>query len=296
MSARTSVVTGAGGFAGAWLCRALLRRGDAVVGWVRRAPLRPVPGVRYALVDVTDEGACRDAAARHAPHRLFHLAAVTHPGDAARDPARAQAVNVQGTRNVFGALPPGTPAVVASTVHVYGPPQSLPLSEGHPVAPRGVYARTKADAEAAALDAHDAVVLARAFHHTGPGQAPRYALADWAQQLARGRRVLRTGDVSLRRDYADVRDIVDGYIALSERAAPGAVVNLCTGRAPRLRDLIALMAPEAPVRIQEQPDRRRPDDPRVLVGDPRQALALGWRARRPLSAALRSLVAGFRLS
>ena len=205
----------------------------------------------------------------------------------------------QGLRqqdHVFGALPPGTPAVLASTVHVYGPPEALPVTEGHPIAPRGVYARTKADAETAALDAHDAVVLARAFHHTGPGQAPRYALADWAQQIARGRTCLRTGDVSLRRDYADVRDIVDGYIALSERAAPGTAVNLCTGRAPRLRDLIGLMAADIPLRIQVQPGRLRRDDPQVLVGDPSRAHALGWRARRPLSAALRSLVDGFRRS
>lgn len=295
MSPRVSVVTGAGGFAGTWLCRALLRRGDLVVGWVRRPPLRPVPGVRYALVDVTDRAACRDAVAMDAPDRLFHLAAVTHPGDAATDPARARAVNVAGTSSVFSALPDGVPAVLASTVHVYGPPQRLPVDEAHPLAPRGVYAHSKADAEQAALDSHDGVVVARAFHHTGPGQSPRYALADWAQQLARGRTGLRTGDVSLRRDYADVRDIAEGYIALSERAVSGAVVNLCTGRAPRLADLIALMAGHAPLTLHVQPDRLRAGDPPVLRGDPAKAQALGWTARRPLSGALRGLVDGFRL-
>lgn len=290
---RPIVVTGAAGFAGRHLVARLLALGRPVEAWVHR----PVPegslGCTARVIDIRDADACARALGERPPAGLIHLAAVTAVGDAERDPEHARAVNVQGTRNVLGPLAAHTPAVFASTCHVYGAPRGLPLTEHTPLAPVGVYARTKADAETAAHEAHPAAVIARAFHHTGPGQAPRFALAQWARDLARGQSPIRTGDLSLRRDYSDVRDIADGYIHLLDRAPGGTTVNLCSGVAPSLGELLRTMAGPRGASTVANPAWFRAHDPPEIRGCPARAASLGWTTRTPIARTLAELRASF---
>ncbi len=288
-----SLVTGADGFAGRWLCRLLRARGEPVVGWVRRVPLRPIGSVRYEVIDVTDAVAVAAGLSGWRPHRVFHLAAITRVADCAADPARAEAVNVGGTVNLLEALRPDIPVVLASTVHVYGRPEWLPIAESHPLRPEGVYARTKLQAEQLGQQVRPELRIARAFHHSGPGQAPDFALADWAQQLARGADPLVVGDLTLRRDYSDVRDIVAGYLRIVDHAAPGAVLNLCSGDAPTLATLLRLINGGSPPRVVVDAARLRDSDPKELRGDPSRARALGWIPTRSLQQSLADLAAGY---
>ena len=283
----STVVTGAAGFAGRWLCAALEHAGEPVVGWVHRATEAP-PAARVRVVDLTDRDAVDAAVAQDAPTRVFHLAAVTNPRTAAAEPARARAVNVLGTRHLFQALPSHCRAVYVSTCHVYGVPAFLPLDAQSPTEPRGVYAQTKLDGEAEALQ-HANCVVARAFHHTGPGQAPVYALADWASQLRDGARTLHVGDLSVRRDYLDVRDVVDGYRVLAAHARPGEIVPVCSGRSESLATLLDWLIDGDAVEVQVQAKRLRPTEVPDLFGDPRRLRDLGWRPQRSLRDTLRSL-------
>lgn len=301
MSGR-AVVTGAGGFAGTWLCRALRAGGREVVGWVRRPPADPVPGVVYRVQDLARGPELGRALVADAPDEVYHLGAVSHLGDCDADPDRAIAVNVGATEHLLRALPGGSRLLLASTCHVYGRPEWLPLDEDHPLAPTSLYGRTKEQAERLCLAAARSgrhVVIARAFHHAGPGQEPRYALADWARQLAEqqdaaalGRALspLRTGDLSLRRDYTDVRDVVEAYRVLLERAEPGAIVQVCSGEAPPLGTLLAWMNGGVQPPVEPRQDRTRPEDVAVLLGSPARAEALGWRRVHPLQRTLPELV------
>ncbi|MCB9778089.1 MAG: NAD-dependent epimerase/dehydratase family protein [Alphaproteobacteria bacterium] len=299
---RRAVVTGAGGFAGTWLCRHLRARGMHVVGWTRRPVADPVAGVIYRQQDLADGRATRQALLYDAPDLVFHLGAVSHVGDCAADPDRAIAVNVGGTEALLAGLRPGVPFVFASTCHVYGQPSYLPVDEDHALSPDSLYGRTKETAERIVLAAARSglhAIVARAFHHTGPGQAPRYALADWAGQLAAGRRAtmlgraaapIRTGDLTLRRDYTDVRDIVAGYALLADRAAPGDIVQLCSGTAHPLGVLLSWLAGGGMPHVAPASGRLRPADVPVLVGSPARAEALGWARHHDLRDTLPELV------
>jgi GDP-4-dehydro-6-deoxy-D-mannose reductase len=273
------------------MCRALAEEGNYVSAWVRRAPVAPIEGIHYRVQDVRDATGVNEGMKADAPHQVFHLAAITSLREAEADPIAAQTTNVQGTHNVMQAVPSMATAVFASTCHVYGSPQSLPIGEDHPCSPVGVYASTKAEAESVALSACPRVVIARAFHHTGRGQSTQFALADWAAQISAGTPI-RTGNLSLRRDYSDVRDICRGYRCLAAHGAPLKTYNLCTGQAPTLRELLEGMAPGRQLDIIEEAGRLRAFDISTLCGDPSRAEALGWCRQVTQAEMLRDLVSG----
>jgi GDP-4-dehydro-6-deoxy-D-mannose reductase len=286
-----TVLTGGDGFAGRWLCRALIADGCWVSAWVRRPPTRPISGVHYRVQDIRDSSGCAQAMNEDRPEQVFHLAALTHLATAEANPELAKETNVEGTIHVMRAVPAGARAVYASTCHVYGPPQQLPVDEHHQCEPQGIYAHSKLLGEEAARQACSEVVIARAFHHTGPGQSTRFALADWAQRLRSGLPVV-TGDLSLRRDYTDVRDIVAGYRLLAKAGVAHQAYNLCSGEAPTLASLLAGLSPDGRVDHTQDPSRLRTSDIAESRGDPAKAEALGWTRAFSSSQMLRALAEG----
>lgn len=273
----TVLITGGSGFVGAHL-RALLP--DALA-----------PG-RDAL-DLTDPDSVHAWIAAHPPTRVLHLAAQTSPQHAERDPGLTQRVNVAGTRALVDALlahAPRARLVAVSTCHAYGPPLRLPITEAHPLNPVGVYARSKAAAEAVVLAGVEQglhAVIARPFNLTGPGHGPAFAPADWARQAAEGHRKILVGDIDVRRDYLDVRDAATGLWLLAERGLTGEAYNLCSGDAVPMRVVLAAVAPGCePVR---DPERLRNHPVPTLLGSWRKAGALGWNPTISLTQSLSDL-------
>ncbi len=305
------LVTGATGFVGRWLVRELARAGHEVV--------QSGEGGR---VDVTDRAAVAAEVRAVRPDAVAHLAGVAFGPDAARDPARAQAVNVGGTIHLveaLGALEPRPPLeppdrspvlLVSGSAEVYGSPrpEDLPLAETAPIAPRGPYGLSKVAQEAVAIELGRArglrVVVTRSFNHTGPGQRPDFAIPAFASRIltarAAGRSAIRVGNVDVRRDIGDVRDVVRAYRLLLELAwkggtpVGGLVVNVATGSSVPIRDAIAGLCAEARVMVELVPDPEliRADDPPDLRGDPTRLRELtGWRPEIPLRRTLADVLA-----
>ena len=285
-----AVVTGADGFAGRWLCRYLLTGGVDVTGWVRREPLQPIAGVRYRVQDIRDRAESEWALNEDSPNQVFHLAALTHLAECADNPADAQDINVQGAVNVFRAMPAAARGVFASTCHVYGAPQADPITEDHPLNPQGVYAQSKANAEAEIRALGKDVVIARAFHHTGPGQSARYVLADWAAQVRAGVAAIRVGDIRIQRDFSDVRDVVAGYVHLAQTGESGGAYNLCSGSARPLSYYLDCLTSGTSTEVVVDERRLRPGEVTRFCGDPSRAHALGWSGTRPIEDTLAELI------
>ena len=136
-------------------------------------------------------------------------------------------------------------------------------------------------------------------HNTGPRRGSVFVESNFAHQIAeieagRHEPVIFVGNLKARRDYTDVRDIVGGYWSLLEGGEPGEVYNLCSGRAWAIRDILDFLLGESRVRgirVREDPDRLRPSDVPVLVGDAgKLEAALGWKPRIPLEQTLRDLL------
>ncbi len=288
-------VTGGRGFVGGWLAAHLAGEGDDVTA-------------TDAETDVTDEQAVVRAMDASHPDVVYHLAARAHVGDSWREPLDVLRVNVLGTAAVLAAARRAAPeatVLVVSSAEVYGTltPEELPVREGGPLRPATPYAASKAAAEQVTLQAWrgygQRVVVVRPFNHVGPGQAPTFAVPALARRVLQARRdggrELVVGTVTTRRDFTDVRDVVRAYRLLVERAAPGEVYNVCTGRDVAIADVAArLMALSGvELRMVTDPELIRPVDTPVLRGDPsRLVAATGWAPRIDLDQTLADVLRG----
>jgi GDP-4-dehydro-6-deoxy-D-mannose reductase len=291
------LITGIGGFVGPRLARHLLERGDRVTGTYVGAPpdLPDLAGVDLHEVDLLDAPRLAQVVGAAAPDAVVGLAGLSHVGESWTRMGDYFHVNVVGTENLLRAAA-GVPVVVASSAEVYGavPEDEQPIAESRPVDPRTPYALTKAAAERIAFD-HGAVV-ARSFNLIGPGQAPNFALPAFALQLAaiaRGEQepVLKVGNLSACRDFVHVDDGAEAYRVLAEKGRPGYVYNLACGQAWSIGDALEMLMKTSGVeaRVEQDPERMRPVDLPLLVGDSKRLRDLGWEPRRNLEQALADL-------
>lgn len=302
-------VTGAAGFVGREVVRALAARGDTVLGAVGPGEDPPLladlgPGeVRWARLDLRDINSVA-AVAMEPADGVIHLAAVASSMAARRDPGLAWEVNAAGTARLAAALAAvgrDPLLLVVSTGEVYGSGSGRPARESDAVEPRGPYAASKLGGEVAALaEARSSglrVVVARAFPHTGAGQRPTYALPAFAARIReaarRGAATAQTGNVDLVRDYLHVRDVVAAYLLLLERGTPGEVYNVARGEGKPLRAIFAALAAQAGAAVTPAPDPAlmRSADLAYLVGDPTKLhAATGWSPAISLEATLQDLL------
>jgi GDP-4-dehydro-6-deoxy-D-mannose reductase len=270
-------VTGGSGFVGGWLRAHAEANGDTVL---------------WPEVDVTDQAALRSAVTDAAPEVIYHLAALTHVGESWAAPEQTLLVNALGTLHLLEAarslrVPPRVLLVCSAEVYGAVRPEDLPLTESSPLRPVTPYAASKVAAEFLGLQAwlaHQLPVLrVRAFNHVGPGQAPTFVVSSLARQIAlaerQGGTELRVGNLSPRRDFTDVRDVVRAYRLLVEAGQPGEVYNVCSGRDVAIQDLAQRMLAVAGIDMSVVVDAGlvRPVDVPVLRGDPtRLRAATGW--------------------
>lgn len=262
-------------------------------------------------LDLRDAAAARALVADAAPDVVYHLAARAHVGQSWEDPLGTLADNVAMTAAVLEAVRAETPEAVVVSVgsgEEYGPPETVPTTEDHPLRPQNPYAVSKASAGLLArfyADGHGLrVIHARAFNHAGPGQEPIYAIANFARQLAEGLEAgadpveIVTGSPDTRRDFTDVRDVVRAYRALAEHAEPG-FYNVCSGVTRSARELVAALAEVAgvPVEHRVDPARVRAHEVHEIRGaSDRLTAATGWRPEIPLAETLRDTLAYWRVT
>lgn len=263
--------------------------------------------MQWVPLDVTSDDSIVHAVKAVRPEWVFHLAAQSSVSASFAQPLATWDVNATGTLRLFEALDrveiPQVRVLVISSAEVYGrvPDREQPIRETRPLLPTTPYGASKAAAEMAALQADArgrvSVVIARSFNHFGPGQEEHFALPSFARQLVRIRQgstepVLKVGNLDVRRDLLDVRDVVHAYLRLMVNDASGQVYNVCSGQAHELRklvdELVALSGTGA--RIEVDPARFRPVDIPLLVGDSSRIQSLGWQPKIPLRQTLTDLL------
>jgi len=229
------------------------------------------------------------------PEAIVHLAAVAYSPDAQADPVQAWDVNVAGTAHLLRVAAErrstgaeGPLVVVASSAEVYGEGEARPRVETDVPRPHNVYSWSKVGAEVAAGYAISAwglrVIVVRPFPAAGPGQVNRI-IPNWLAALRRGDQI--EGDPTIVRDYLDVRDMAEAYLALLGAGRPGETYNICAGREIHFWELASKLGAMLGVEARLVPPRKPRIGLQHLVGDPSKLRQhTGWHPTIPLEQTL----------
>jgi len=261
-----ALVTGVHGFTGHYLAVELQEAGYDVVGLSHER----VAGMRQ--VDLCDRTAVASIVGEVQPDVVVHLAAIAFVAHG--DVEAIYRTNVVGTRNLLDGLAAGPKipraVLLASSANVYGNSEIEILTEEAVVAPANDYAVSKLAMEYMARLWMDRlpIILARPFNYTGVGQSDKFLVPKIVNHFRRRAPVIELGNIDVARDFQDVRFVVNAYRRLLESNAIGEVVNLCSGTAHSLMEIIGILEDLAGYRIEVQvnPAFVRSSDVMKLVG------------------------------
>jgi GDP-4-dehydro-6-deoxy-D-mannose reductase len=301
------LVTGSDGFVGHTLVPRLTAAGHEVWGVDRARGPSAVAAERHIVADLTKADEVVSALDRSRPQWIVHLAAQASVRASFDEPIPTLLNNTLPTLHILDWIRGtgrGVRLLAIGSAEEYGvvAPDALPLGEGAPVNPSSPYALAKSiqnQACRAYATLYDVdVVCTRSFNHTGAGQRDAFVLPSFARQMCEmkaGLResVLEVGNLDVRRDFLDVRDVCAAYEALLERGERGETYNVCSGQSHRLHDLVERLSElvGVDVEIRVDPQRLRPVDMPELRGDATRIEAVtGWRPTIQMDDTLRSLL------
>ena len=295
-----SLIIGAAGFVGAYLARHLKQEyGYEVI--VTKMGHEKINALEMDIcdaniydLDILDQRAVEHLLKTVCPDYIFHLAAQSSVAVSWKNPQLTVDVNIRGAVNILEALrslhdQPRVLFVGSGEEYGYVQPDEIPIIENNRICPGNIYAATKACqnmlgriyAQAYGLE----IVMVRAFNHIGPNQDPLFVVADFCRQVAQIEErmkepVICVGNLEVRRDLTDVRDVVRAYAMLAEYGKAGETYNVGSGKAVKIRDILQSVLRKSKVDIKLVVDREklRPVDLPIIEADIHKLQEItGWR-------------------
>jgi GDP-4-dehydro-6-deoxy-D-mannose reductase len=241
------------------------------------------------------------------PQRIFHLAAQSFVPTSWSAPAETFHINTIGQIHLFEAV---RAADIDPLIHIAGSseeyglvhPDEVPMKESNPFRPLSPYAVSKVAQELLAIQYHHSyglkAVVTRGFNHTGPRHGPVLSCSSFARQIAEieaelSPPVLYVGDLTTKRDWVDVRDVVRGYWLALEKGTPGQVYNIGSGTTRTVQSMLDILLSQSPIEIQvrKDPARLRPSDVPILwADDSKFRAATGWAPEIPFEQTMEDLL------
>ena len=282
------LITGGAGFVGSHLTEKCLLEGHDITVIDHFSAdisnLKPVKDkIEIISCDICDYKKCEKTIMEASPEVVFHLAAISFVPEAQNNPGLAVNINVTGTFNILeasGKLDGLKKFIYISSSEVYGKNSNRkePITEDVPCDPVTLYAVTKLQGEILALwcyrESNMPVVILRPFNHIGPRQSPNFVVSSFARQISEIESgkippTLKVGNLSPGRDFSDVRDIADAYIAAISNARNGEIYNLCSGVSRTIQSVLddLLSRTKCSIEIITDSNRIRKNDESVFVGD-----------------------------
>lgn len=284
------VITGAAGFVSRYFME-LLRieePGAEVLALDRRMEkfdVHAFPGllVSAASIDLSDKALLHEVLAKFQADFILHLASASSVAKSWEQPAEIFGNNTGILLNLLEYLRTKQPhcrMLITGSSEQYGKidTSQLPLTEETVLSPLSPYAVAKSSEEMLAklyvkgygLD----IIMTRSFNHIGPGQRPDFVIPSFARQLVKIAAdhtiptVLSTGDLSVVRDFSDVRDVARAYLLLLQKGRKGEVYNVCSGKGIVLQDILSLMSAILHIQVSTitDPALIRPVENKQLTG------------------------------
>jgi NAD-dependent epimerase/dehydratase len=269
LSSRHVFITGIEGFTGRYLERYLRGLGYEVSGGALN-PSAP----HHARFDLLDKDSIK-AAFRVKFDYIIHLAAVSF---AMADPAEIKNANEIGTLNLLDALSAVKfkKAIFASSASVYGGGEA-PMSENSALNPQSVYAQSKIFMEEQIARSGLPFIIARPFNYTGAGQSENFLIPKIVRHFKDKVSVIKLGNLTPKREYNDINDVVRIYAQLLELKTDGEIFNIGSGKAYSIEQILQILHRLSGRDIAVQSDAKfiRTNDPALLVCDTAKLLSYG---------------------
>jgi GDP-4-dehydro-6-deoxy-D-mannose reductase len=289
-----ALVIGGAGFVGNYLIERLICEGHKLYATcLANEKIENAECESFSL-DILDKSAVKEILSDVKPDWIFHLAAQSSVSYSWKNPQLTVDVNIKGTVNVLDAMRESgldkTRIILIGSGEEYGYIRegACPIKETEQLNPGNIYAATKACqsmigsiyARAYGMD----IVMVRAFNHIGPAQLTQFVVADFCNQAAeieKGNRKpeISVGNLAVKRDFTDVRDIVRAYELLAEKGVSGKIYNVGSGKAVLIEDILKLIVSKSTAEITVSVDkaRLRPADVPVIEADISEIKAdTGW--------------------
>ena len=302
-----AMIIGAAGFVGPYLIDAIRHDllCDVVATKLPHEKIAPPPAgspFEQVNLDILNPLAIVELLKSEKPDYIFHLAAQSSVSYSWKNPALTVDVNIKGGLNLLGAIRQLGETGYAPRVLMIGSgeeyghikPGCVPVNEENDLDPGNIYAATKVCQNMmAVIYAHAyglQLVLVRAFNHVGPRQADLFVVSDFCKQVVRIEKgmqepVMRVGNLSAKRDFTDVRDVVHAYTRLVQFGTVGETYNVGSGHAVPVQDILEEIISQsaADISVETDPARLRPVDVPIIEADTRKVYAAtGWKPEIPL--------------
>lgn len=312
-----ALVIGAGGFVGGYLISQLASLGQQVCA--TKLPCEKITfhtenvpeTYETADLDILDENAATTLLSQFRPDVIYHLAAQSSVALSWKKPALTADINIKGSINLLEAVRkakiyPRILFIGSSEEYGYAANRPEPVDETVIPEPANIYAISKLAqnmtgelyCKAYGMD----IISVRAFNHIGPGQLPQFVTADFCKQAAEismGKRepVIRVGNLSAKRDFTDVRDIVRAYASLAGKGRSGETYNVGSGNAIAIQSVLdtIIRLSGTDISVETDKERFRPVDVPFIAADiTKLRKDTGWQPEIPIDRSLSDILEYFK--
>jgi len=262
----------------------------------------------FQKIDLIDENSVENLIYEFQPEFILHLASFSSVLFSWKNPILSYQNNINIFLNLLEAvrkLNIQARIISVGSSEEYGniDKNQLPLKEELPPNPVSPYAVARVSQEMLSKVYVDGfgmdIVMTRSFNHIGPGQKDIFAISSFARQIVglkknkSSKNEMKTGDISIVRDFIDVRDVVRAYYLLLQKGKNGEIYNICTGRGFSLSEIINKMAEIAGVNVIPRLDKRliRPNDNKIIIGSNEKVKKdIGWDMKINLEKSLEDIL------
>jgi GDP-4-dehydro-6-deoxy-D-mannose reductase len=266
----------------------------------------------FVELDLLDKDAVQNIIYQFQPNYLLHFASYSSVSFSWKNPILSFQNNTNIFLNILEAIRLNnlqTRVLSIGSSEEYGnvDPKDIPLREERSLKPVSPYAVARVSQEMLSsiyVDGYGLdIVITRSFNHIGPGQNEIFAIPSFAKQLVEGwmkgekEITLTTGDLTVVRDFLDVRDVVKAYYALLKNGRKGEVYNVCSERGISLAEILKMMAKKLKVTCDPVTDKRlvRPKENMVITGSNQKIKKeTGWFPEVELEIAVQDILVDWR--
>jgi len=266
-------ITGINGFTGKHLEKHLSEKGFQVYG----STLDETSVTNHFKCDILNEEALFDVLNKVKPHYVIHLAAISFV--ASKNQQNIYTVNVFGTINLLSAIEKLdyslNKVLVASSATVYGNIEGE-LNETMCPTPVNHYGNSKLVMENMIKPYFEKlnIIITRPFNYTGVGQESHFLIPKILSHYKLGKEKIELGNIDVLREFNDVNFVIRSYTELMLSNTRSEIVNVCTGNAISISEILIAMSKIAgyTIKVEINPKFVRPNEIRVLKGSTKKMI------------------------